>query len=98
MGRNEDKRLLAMCGQRDGMSWRIMVEFEGKILYKLRYLTKLLRFYIPFKIHVVPDLKKNKNISEEVQKTMEGSEILSSVSLVWGISQRQKVSYDVRAK
>ena len=94
MGRNEDKRLLAMCGQRDGMSWRIIVEFEGKILYKF----KLLRFYIPSKIHVIPDLKKNKNISEEVQKTMEGSEILSSVSLVWGMSHRQKVSYDVRAK
>lgn len=41
---------------------------------------KRLRFYIPFKIHVIPDLKKNKNISEEVQKTMEGNEILSSVS------------------
>ena len=41
---------------------------------------KRLRFYIPFKLHVIPDLKKNKNISEEVQKTMEGNEILSSVS------------------
>lgn len=40
---------------------------------------KRLRHYIPFKIKVIPDLKKNKKITEEIQKNMEGNEILSSI-------------------
>ena len=41
---------------------------------------KRLRYYIPFKIQVIPDIKKNKKITEELQKSMESNEILLSIT------------------
>ncbi len=41
---------------------------------------KRLRYYIPFKIQIIPDLKKNKKITEEIQKIIEGNEILSNIT------------------
>lgn len=40
---------------------------------------KRLQFYIKFKIEVIPDLKKAKNLDENQQKTKEGELILSKV-------------------
>ncbi len=50
------------------------------IIQGIEMYLKRLKYYIPFKIHVIPDLKKNKKITEEVQKNMEGREILSSIT------------------
>ena len=38
---------------------------------------KRLRFYVPFEIEVIPDLKNTKNLSVEMQKLKEGELILS---------------------
>lgn len=38
---------------------------------------KRLKHYVNFKIEVIPDLKKTKNLSVEIQKTREGELILS---------------------
>ncbi|WP_459212618.1 23S rRNA (pseudouridine(1915)-N(3))-methyltransferase RlmH [Aquimarina rhabdastrellae] len=42
--------------------------------------TKRLGFYIKFKLEIIPDLKKTKNLSEAQQKEKEGELILTHVS------------------
>ncbi len=42
--------------------------------------TKRLGFYIKFKLEIIPDLKKTKNLSEAQQKEKEGELILAHVS------------------
>lgn len=41
--------------------------------------TKRLSFYVPFNIHYLPDVKNNKKMTEEQQKSLEGSAILNSL-------------------
>lgn len=38
--------------------------------------TKRLKHYVNFEIEVIPDIKKNKNLSIEIQKGLEGEQIL----------------------
>lgn len=38
--------------------------------------TKRLKHYVNFEIEVIPDIKKNKNLSIEIQKELEGEQIL----------------------
>jgi 23S rRNA (pseudouridine1915-N3)-methyltransferase len=38
--------------------------------------SKRLKHYINFNLEVIPDIKKNKNLSIEIQKSMEGEQIL----------------------
>lgn len=38
--------------------------------------SKRLGYYVPFSLEVIPDIKKVKNLSEDQQKLLEGSEIL----------------------
>ncbi|HZW78081.1 MAG TPA: 23S rRNA (pseudouridine(1915)-N(3))-methyltransferase RlmH [Flavobacteriaceae bacterium] len=39
-----------------------------------------LRYYISFEISVIPDLRKTKHLTEELQKKLEGEEILKRIS------------------
>ena len=41
--------------------------------------TSRIRHYMPFEIHVIPELKNTKSMSEEVQKQKEGEQILRLV-------------------
>ncbi len=40
---------------------------------------KRLKHYINFEIEVIPDVKKNKNLNIEIQKKLEGDQILSKI-------------------
>lgn len=42
--------------------------------------TKRLGFYIKFELEIIPDLKKMKNLSEDLQKQKEGELILSKIT------------------
>jgi|SRR5690554_2983634 len=43
--------------------------------------SKRLGFYISFETEIVPDIKNAKNLSEAIQKKMEGEEILKRITL-----------------
>lgn len=53
---------------------------NGKFLIEgIAEYTRRLSFYIPFDISYLPDIKNNKKLSEEQQKTLEGTAILGSL-------------------
>ncbi len=41
---------------------------------------KRLQFYIAFELEIIPDIKRAKNLSENLQKKMEGEEILKRIN------------------
>lgn len=41
--------------------------------------TKRLKFYVPFEIDVIPDIRNAKNLSEALQKKAEGDELLKRI-------------------
>lgn len=41
--------------------------------------TKRLKFYVPFEMDVIPDIRNAKNLSEELQKKAEGDELLKRI-------------------
>lgn len=53
---------------------------NGKFLIDgIEEYSKRLSFYIPFNILYLPDVKNNKKLSEEQQKTLEGNTILNAL-------------------
>lgn len=53
---------------------------NGKFLVEgIEDYTKRLSYYIPFNINYLPDVKNNKKLTEEQQKTLEGNSILNSL-------------------
>ena len=53
---------------------------NGKFLIEgINEYTKRLSYYIPFNIEYLPDVKNNKKLSEEQQKTLEGNTILGAL-------------------
>lgn len=53
---------------------------NGKFLIEgINEYTKRLSYYIPFNIDYLPDVKNNKKLSEDQQKTLEGNTILGSL-------------------
>ncbi|MGB3343901.1 MAG: 23S rRNA (pseudouridine(1915)-N(3))-methyltransferase RlmH [Aequorivita sp.] len=42
--------------------------------------TERLGFYISFEIEIIPDIKNSKNLSESIQKKLEGEEILKRIT------------------
>ena len=63
------KVVLLVVGKTDAGSWsKALDDYMGR-----------LKYYIPFKIEVIPDLKKAKSITESQQKEQEGLLILKSL-------------------
>lgn len=53
---------------------------NGKFLIEgINEYTKRLSYYIPFNIEYLPDVKNNKKLSEDQQKTLEGNTILGAL-------------------
>ena len=53
---------------------------NGKFLIEgINEYTKRLSYYIPFNIDYLPDVKNNKKLSEDQQKTLEGNTILGAL-------------------
>ncbi len=53
---------------------------NGKFLIEgINEYTKRLSYYIPFSIEYLPDVKNNKKLSEDQQKTLEGNTILNAL-------------------
>lgn len=63
------KVVLMSIGKTDNPSFvQIIDNYKGR-----------LKFYIPFEIEYIPDLKKNKNLSQKEQKQIEGKNIISRI-------------------
>jgi len=60
------KILLAVIGKTD----------EKYLQSGIDIFTKRLKYYIPFEMKIIPDLKKTKNLSSDQQKSMEGELLL----------------------